>query len=131
MLAEDVPPVSATACCASDPARRGRLRGYRRRVTTALTLVAAAGSVCAVVVSGFAAWWSRQAARGQEAAARRAEWGLNFRAACDRASPDSPTIRQLGVDQLLEMRAAGSLDDDQKRQLVGVTKLLLRGNLGA
>lgn len=55
--------------------------------------------------------------------------GLNYRAACDRLASENTDIKQLGVDQLLEMRNDGNLDDDQKRQLLGVIKYLQKANV--
>jgi len=96
---------------------------------TTLAVIAALASAGASVAAVFAAVWARRASIATAETARKAEWGLNFRAACDRLASDSEKIKQLGVDQLLAMRSDGTLDDDQKRQLVGVAKHLLREHL--
>ena len=94
--------------------------------TWAVWVLAFGTMVLGPAVAGVAAWFSRQAARNVDVAARRTEHGLNFRWAVGEITSHDEKKRLAGIATLTAMLQSNVLEDEEKAVLTSVGKVLLR-----
>jgi hypothetical protein len=94
--------------------------------TWAVWVLAFGTVVLGPAVSGVAAWFSRQAAKNQDVAARRTEHGLNFRWAVGQITSLDENKRLAGIATLTAMLQSNLLEDEEKAVLTNVGRVLLQ-----
>ena len=93
--------------------------------TWAVWVLAFGTMVLGPAVAGVAAWFSRQAARNVDVAARRTEHGLNFRWAVGEITSHDQKRRLAGIATLRAMLQSNLLEDEEKAVLTNVGRVLL------
>jgi hypothetical protein len=99
--------------------------GVTTMPTWAVWVLAFGTLVLGPAVAGVAAWFSRQAARNVDVAARRTEHGLNFRWAVGQITSHDEKKRLAGVATLTAMLHSNLLEDEEKAVLTSVGGVLL------
>jgi hypothetical protein len=94
--------------------------------TWAVWVLAFGTMVLGPAVSGVAAWFSRQAAKNVDVAARRTEHGLNFRWAVAEITSQDQKKRLAGIATLTAMLQSNLLEDEEKAVLTSVGRVLLQ-----